>query len=249
MRTLLISYSRSRRAQQKKIKMDLEEAVVEVGIHQKNMNDQSFTPEKQPLLQLERSINQYVDRVVVQDKADRRARRRYPRSSVLMSDSSATTPTQSTQPSDHPRQTPESPPTSPEPSIARSPSVEVQPAESKPSPTIPVLCSLRKFQPLRLTPIKLKQMTSSGPSPDTPLSQLPEPDVPPADEVRWIMHVDPKILGQDEDDSEDGMPEEDVPAEEQATRSKPSIWRNTTGVFEGDMPKSLRIRRQESRSP
>lgn len=92
-------------------------------------------------------------------------------------------------------------------------------------------------------------MTSSGPSPDTPLSQLPEPDVPPADEVRWIMHVDPKILGQDEDDSEDGMPEEDVPAEEQATRSKPSIWRNTTGVFEGDMPKSLRIRRQESRSP
>lgn len=227
----------------------MQEAVVEVGIHQRNIKDQAFTPETQPLLQLKKSVDQYVDRVVVQDRSDRRARRRDCRSSVLMSESSATTPTQSTQPLDHPRQAPDSLPTSPEPSIARSPSVEVQPAESKPSPTIPVLCSLRKFQPLRLTPIEPKQMPSSGPPPDTPLSHLPKPDVPPADEVRWIMHVDPKILGQDEYDSEDGMSEEDVPAEEQATGSKPSIWKNTTGVFEGDMPNSLRIRRQESRSP
>ncbi|OWY54659.1 hypothetical protein AALT_g11579 [Alternaria alternata] len=253
---------RSRRAQQKKIKMDLEEAVVEVGIHQKNMNDQSFTPETQPLLRLQRSINQYVDRVVVQDKADRRARRRYPRSSVLMSDSSATTPTQSTQPSDDPRQAPESPPTSPESSVARSPTVEIQPEEDKPSPTIPVspvieqtdhttpqhACPIHGFQPLRLTPIEPKQIPSSRPPPDTPLSHLPEPDVPPADEVRGILHVDPVTLGEDEVDPEDGMSGEEIPTE-QATGSKPSIWKNTTGVFEGDMPKSLRIRRQESRSP
>lgn len=243
--------------------MDLEEAVVEVGVHQKNMNDQSFTPEKQPLLQLERSINQYVDRVVVQDKADRRARRRYPRSSVLMSDTSATTPTQSTQPSDDPRQAPESPPTSPEPSIARSPTIKTQPEEDKTSPIIPASPVIEQtehttqqyaypihgFRPLRLTPIEPKQIPSSGPPPNTSLSHLPEPGVPPADEVRGTLHVDPVTLGEDEDDPEDGRSEEEIPTEKQAKGLKPSIWRNTTGVFEGDMPKGLRIRRQESRSP
>lgn len=249
MKASLIRRSHNRRTQRHKIDSRLDEGINQVRAYEEKNIDHDLVPQEEPLLQFQRSVNRFVDQIVFQEKSDRKARRMQDSSSVLTSESSATTPTQSTQSSDDPRKAPESPPTSPEPSIARGPTVEIQPEENKPSPTIPVLCSLRKFQPLRLTPIKHKQAPPSGPPTDTRLSHLSDPDVPPADEVRWIMHVDPKILGQDEDDSEDGMSDEDVPAEEQATGSKPSIWRNTTGIFEGDMPKSLRMQRQGSRSP
>ncbi|CAN9137474.1 unnamed protein product [Alternaria alternata] len=280
---------RSRRAQQKKIEMDMEEAVEEVGNHQKNMNDQSFTPEKQPLLQLQRSINQYVDRVVVQDKADRRARRRYCRSSVLMSESSATTPTQSTQPSDDPRQAPESPPTSPEPFIANTQIIEIQP-EAEETNSILNFCqrcsgtctnteahntSIRSSTPDPLprtawhysptqsseakrtrTPSRPQSQPTSQTQPSSANPMLasrlrtdsrqdypPKPSAEPVQEDSETSHVDPVTLGDDEDDPEDGISEEDVSAEEQATGSKPSMWKAVSGQ-EGDMPRALRILRE-----
>jgi hypothetical protein len=243
------SRSLNRRTQRHKIDSRLDEGINQVRAYEEKNIDHDLVPQEEPLLQFQGSVNRFVDQIVFQERSDRKARRMQDDSSVLTSQSTATTRTRSTQPSPLQSLAPDSPPTSPEPSLARRPIVEIQPEQNNPSPTIPVLCSLRKFQPLRLTPIKPEQISSSGSTLDTPVYHLPEPDVPSADEVRWIIHVDPAILGEDKDDSEDGISEEDVPAEEQATGSKPSIWRNTTGVFEGDIPKSLRIRRQESRSP
>jgi hypothetical protein len=270
-RTLLIYCSRNRRAQQDKIEMDVDEAIVEVGVHQKNIKNQSFIPQTQPLLQFKRSVNQYVDRVVLQERTNRRESRRYRRSSVLTSESSATTPTQSTQPSDHRTPAPESPPTSPEPSIVE-PAVDIQ--SEKEDVSLPVLASpiiehanntikerassRPHITPLRLTqilPLRPTQPTCpslmplSRPPPNTHQYHVSEPSIEPADEA--IDNPPTNLATQERNDNgfQDGTFQEETSTDEQARDAGNSKWR-ATGAFGGNMPSSLRERqRQRSQSP
>ncbi|CAN9174367.1 unnamed protein product [Alternaria alternata] len=117
----------NRRMQRHKIDNRLYEGIDRVRAYEEKNIDHDLVPQEKTLLQFQRSVDRFVDQIVFQEKSDRKARRTQDSSSVLTSDSSATTPTQSTQPSDDPRQAPESPPTSPEPSIANTPIIEIQP--------------------------------------------------------------------------------------------------------------------------
>ncbi|CAG5158502.1 uncharacterized protein ALTATR162_LOCUS5112 [Alternaria atra] len=116
----------NRRTQRHKIDTRLKEVVKEIKVYKAKDIDQNLVPQREPLLQFQRSVDRYVDHIVFQDRSDRRARRVHGNSSVVTSRSITTTRTESTQPSAIPSLAPESPPTSPEPSIA-DPDIEIQP--------------------------------------------------------------------------------------------------------------------------
>jgi hypothetical protein len=116
------TYSRKRRAQRRKIKGDLKEAIKEVTLHEETIKDSDFVPQTKTLLRFGNSVNQYVNDVVVQERIDRSTRRSNRGSSLPSSQSTATTPTRSTQSSHNQTSAPESPPTSPEPTHVDLPS-------------------------------------------------------------------------------------------------------------------------------
>jgi hypothetical protein len=287
--------SQNRRTQRHKIDSRLHEGINRIRAYKEKNIDHDLVPQEEPLLQFQRSVNRFVDQTVFQERSDRKARRTQDDSSVLTSQSTATTRTRSTQPSPLQSLAPESPPTSPEPSIARGPLIELQREENGtisihnfcpeclgtctdieahytfiwpltlgPRPQVigrypPTQSSeakeIRTPSRPQSQPTSQRQPSSANSTPesrsctDSRQNRPSKPSVEPAEEDTETSYVDPVTLEEDQDDPEDEISEEDVPAEEQATGSKPSIWRNTTGVFEGDIPKSLRIRRQESRSP
>ncbi|KAH8642439.1 hypothetical protein IG631_05381 [Alternaria alternata] len=269
--------------QRHKIDNRLVEGIDRIRAYEEKNIDLDLVPQEKTLLQFQRSIDRFVDQIVFQEKSDRKARRMQDSSSVLTSDSSATTPTQSTQPSDDPRQAPESPPTSPEPSIANTPIIEIQP-EAEQTNSILNFCercsgtctnteshntSIRpstpdplpqKFwhyfstqsseakrtrtpscpqsQPMSQTqPSSAHPMTASRLRTDSRQNYPPKPSAEPVEEDSETPHVDPATLG------EDGISEEGVSAKEQATGSKPSMWKAVSGQ-EGDMPRALRILRE-----
>jgi hypothetical protein len=275
--------------QRHKIDSRLYEGIDRVRAYEEKNIDHNLVPQEKTLLQFQRSVDRFVDQIVCQEKFDRKARRMQDSSSVLTSDSSATTPTQSTQPSDDPRQAPESPPTSPEPSIANTPIIEIQPeAEqtnsmlnfcercsgtctnteahktsirpSTPDPLPQTVWHYSPTQPSEAKRIRTPSRPQSQPTSQTqpnsanpmPASRLrtdsrqnypPKPSAEPVEEDSETSHADPVTLGEDEDDPEDGISEEGVSAKEQATGSKPSMWKAVSGQ-EGDMPRALRILRE-----
>jgi hypothetical protein len=268
-KTSLTYSSRYRRDQLHKIKKELKEAIEEVKVYQKNVTDQDYIPQTQPLLQFKRSVNQYVERAVIQERADRRDRRRYRKNSVLTSESSATIPTQSTQPSDYQTPVPESPLTSLEPSIAE-PAIEIQHEEEEASPTVsasPIIehvnntpeeraaselpitpLSPTQISPLRLTPNRPKPIPLASPPANTPPPSISEPSIKPAEEARQAPHIIPPTH-RDEKGFLDKFFEDQTSTDEQARDAGSSIWK-ATGAFGGNVPRSRRQRqRRRSRSP
>lgn len=266
--------SRKRHAQRSKIKAVLKEAFKELAVHEKNIKDPDFAPQTKPLRQFRNTVFQYVNDVVVQDKIDRRARRSDQGSSFITSQSTATTPAQSTQSSHHQASAPESPPTSPEPH--NSPQRYV-PSEwgshiDLPIPPVIIPPHLKPFKPLKpvqpLKPINngtkgrvcscpIRQQTRrSSKTPSPPLNPRremdknnpTEPSTQPVREDSTGTNVQPVIHEENEEDSQDETSEEGDPTNEQARKAGPSIWQ-ATGAFEGDMPRGLSIRRQRSQSP
>lgn len=240
-------------------------------------------------MQIHRSVDRFVDQIVLQAKSDRKARRMQDSSSELTSQSTATTRTRSTQPSPLQSLAPESPPTSPEPSIARGSFIKLQLEEDGtisvrnfcqrclgtcadleahytsnwPLTLGPLPQVIGCYPPIQSSEVKVIR-TSSRPQPQptsqrqpssansTPESRLctdsrqnhpPKPSAEPAEEDSETHHVDPVTLEEDQDDPEDGMSGGHVPAGDQATGSKPSMWKAVSGQ-EGDMPRALRILRE-----
>jgi hypothetical protein len=267
-KTSLIYSSRYRRDQLHKIKKELKEVIEEVEVYQNNVTDQDYIQQTQPLLQFKRSVNQYVERAVVQERADRRDRRRYRRNSVLTSESSATIPTQSTQPSDHHTLVPGSPSTSPETSIAK-PAIEIQPEEEEASPPVSALpiiehanntleeraasrlpitpLRLTQISPLRLTPNRTKPIPPSSPPPNTSPPRISEPSIKPAEEARGTPRIIP-LIHRDGKGFLDKFFEDQTSTDEQARDAGSSIWK-ATGAFGGNVPRSRRQRQRRSRSP
>lgn len=122
--------------QQSELPHRLKEASERVKVYQKQTKDDEVIQQKLQLQQFSKSVNRYVHRVLPADKAGRRpprpsrpsshGSRRHRHNSFLTSQSTVTTSTESTQPSHRQTPTPESPPTSLEPSTAES-AIELQP--------------------------------------------------------------------------------------------------------------------------
>ncbi|CAN9198563.1 unnamed protein product [Alternaria alternata] len=127
--------------QQSGLPILLQEAQNKVLAYTNQSQDYGVIQQMEQLREFSESVNRYVDRVLPVDRTGNRPPRpsrrprvgsgRYRNDSSVTSQTTATVSTTSTQPSHHRNPVPQSPPTSPEPSIAGSSIVETQPEEEE----------------------------------------------------------------------------------------------------------------------